>query len=277
MGKLIYIIIAILLRFIPVWLSYSIAYIISRTAYFLWKRRRDIAYKNLKMIFPEKDEIFYSDFIKKNFYENAKTFFEIFRQPDFSKFRDRIEVYGDENLKKAYEKGKGVILFTLHHGNWEFTGSMTALLGYPIAVVQKNQKNVEFDNILNSLREKNGMKIIGRKAALKDGVKELKEGRILTIVGDQKAFRGGVLVPFMGHIAKTSPLAAKLHLKYNSPIIFMTCVRTGYFRFRLEYSEEYNYNTGNVEEITEELNKISENIIMKEPEQWFWGHRRWEV
>ncbi|MCK9223792.1 MAG: lysophospholipid acyltransferase family protein [Candidatus Muirbacterium halophilum] len=276
MKHIFYKLLSFLIRKTPVFILYFYAFIISRLAFIFWKRRKNIAYNNLKMIYPNKDEKFYFEFIKKNFYENGKTFFEIFKQPDFAKFKHRIEVIGKENLDKAYKKEKGVILFTLHHGNWEFTGSMTALLGYPIAVVQKNQKNKEFDQLLNSFREKNGMKIIGRKSALKEGVKELKNGNILTIVGDQKAFTSGITVPFMGFGAKTSPLAAKLHIKYKSPIIFMTCVRTGFFKFKLEYSSEYNYNTENVEKITTDLNKISEEIIKKHPHQWFWGHRRWE-
>lgn len=266
---------ALIIRITPMFILYLISFLISRIAFCLWRKRRKIAFDNIKRVFSDKSDREVNKMIKDNFYELSKTFFEIFKQPIFYKIKNGISVKGIDNLKKSYSKGKGVILVTLHHGNWEFAGSYTGSQGYPISVVQKKQKNKEFDHLLNSYREKNGMKIIGRKTALKEGVKELKKGNILTIVIDQKAHTGGIQVPFFGLESPTSPLAAKLHKKYKSPIIFMICTRKGLNSYDLVYSEELNFPEKDIYDITELLNKRSEEYIKENPKQWFWGHKRW--
>ena len=47
--------------------------------------------------------------------------------------------------------------------------------------------------------------------------------------------------------------------------------------FRIEINDHIEYKKEDtIEEITSNLNKILEKMIIKNPEQWIWTHKRWK-
>ena len=47
--------------------------------------------------------------------------------------------------------------------------------------------------------------------------------------------------------------------------------------FKITINEPINFpKNSSVQYITDKLNKILEEMIMKKPEQWIWSHNRWK-
>lgn len=187
-----------------------------------------------------------------------------------------------ENIQTAEElhaKGKGIIFFCAHQANWEvlFLYGTTRMKGVAIG---KETKNKRLYRWILSIRQKHGGKIIPVKNALREGLKALKQGSFLGIVGDQGMPASGFTSPFLGRPAWTSTAPALLAYKTNCPIIFTQIKRVN-----------GTYQMLNSDPIWPDLNKPLEHEIVhmmdktltllqasikQNPSQWLWQHNRWK-
>lgn len=91
---------------------------------------------------------------------------------------------GVENLDCALSKKKGVILLSIHFGNWEWGGLSLALSGYKVNFLVRPHENKRTDRLFNRIREKKRIKVIPL-TRLKEGIKVLKRNEILAILADE--------------------------------------------------------------------------------------------
>ncbi len=198
---------------------------------------------------------------------------------DIQKLMNKVETKGWENLKRAVNMGKGVILASGHIGNWELAGRYIAA-NYKLAAVIKTQRNKLFDKYTNELRENCNVTLINKKKALKPILKYLKEDFIITILTDQNAGKDGVLTDFLGHQASTYVGAAKISVKTSCPIVPAYSIRrdngTHLFIFEeMILPDDYENTPASIKDFTEFISKSIEKYIIEYPAQWFWVHRRW--
>ena len=87
----------------------------------------------------------------------------------------------------------------------------------------------------------------------------------------------GVSVDFFQRLAKTTSIPAQLVKKYGCRVVPVYIERINKYNFKLTFNEPIVFNKNlAVEEITLELNKILEKMIIKNPDQWIWSHDRWK-
>jgi len=184
-----------------------------------------------------------------------------------------------EEANAIMKTGKGVIFFCGHQSNWEilFLEGTSRMPGVAIGRPIKNE--VLYRWIL-SIREKFGGKMLTRQNAIKEGLKGLKRGAFLGIVGDQGMPDSGYCCPFLGKNAWTSPVPALLAYRTGSPIIVATTLRKD-GRYQIHYSEPIWPNRQ--QEMDQEVDRmmrlalgIFEESIKKTPGQWLWQHNRWK-
>jgi KDO2-lipid IV(A) lauroyltransferase len=187
-----------------------------------------------------------------------------------------------ENPEKADEimaKGKGLIFFCGHQANWELlflegTSRMTGVaIGRPV-------KNRHLYNWVKNMREKFGGTIITPKNAIKEGLRGLKKGAFLGIVGDQGMPESGYCSPFLGRLAWTSPVPAMLAYKTNTPLMVATTRREN-GRYLIRFSDPIypNQDAPKEEEIKRMMDQALayyQESIKACPEQWLWIHNRWK-
>ena len=87
--------------------------------------------------------------------------------------------------------------------------------------------------------------------------------------------------PFFGVPAHTTTIPAQLALKYNLEIIPIYLERKENNSFKMEIHQPIKYKkTQNSDDdkknITNEINRIIEKMILKNPSQWIWTHSRWK-
>lgn len=207
---------------------------------------------------------------------------EFIRMPKIS---DHIEQYvhleGEANLKKAYEKNKGVIFATAHMGNWEYAACLVAKKGYKMCALGAEQRDERITNLINELRSKSGIEAL-TKANLRTVIKCLKEGKIIGLPVDQDAKKQGVLSMFLGKPASTPVGIAKFAYKTGCAVIPAISVRnedlithTTYILPALEGRDGKVYGE-DIQTSIDDCNDILSHWIKKYPRQWLWLYPRWE-
>ncbi len=240
-----------------------------------------VVYKNNPLSEDKKKEL-----IKKLYYNIGLYGIEYLKLRSINKknYMKFVEFEGYEYVDEALKDGNGLIVVTAHIGNWEYLGSIPAKLGKNLAVIINRQFNPYTDWWLKYIREKHGkIKCFYNEIAdLSRIVRHLKRGGIIGTLVDQTYYFRPIFVPFFGEISATADGPAKLHLKYNAPLMMAFSIRKPDGKYLLKfYPHVYFKKTDDFEEdckrIMSWINSEYEKIILEYPDQWFsFFHYRWE-
>ncbi len=184
-----------------------------------------------------------------------------------------------ETAQGLIDKGTAVIFFCGHLANWEvlFLEGTERMKGVAIG---RPIKNIPLYNWVVKIREKFGGKIIAPKNAIREGLRGLKQGNFLGIVGDQGMPDSGFCSPFLGRKAWSSPMAAILSHRTGAPIIVATTKREK-GKYLIHYSDPlWPDKDAPMQQEVERLMKLAllplEKTIQENPGQWLWSHNRWK-
>ena len=87
----------------------------------------------------------------------------------------------------------------------------------------------------------------------------------------------GERINFFKEPALTTTLPAQLSSKFEMDIIPVFIERNTNNSFNIEFQKRINPTSfKNKLELSEELNKVVEKMIVKNPYQWIWTHNRWK-
>jgi KDO2-lipid IV(A) lauroyltransferase len=181
--------------------------------------------------YKNRDEEYKNWVVNELVYQNGIQMTELFLDvithlPYFSLYKDFekfFEVSGLQNLDKALEKGKGVVLLTGHIGNYLFLCSFFALKGYKVNFILEY---ATFRDILDVLRNV-GIKLIpaprpeneNLKQKIKEKIKSCLLNNEIIVIMQDAGMKHHSLVEFFGE-ACHSPLGGAYYaIKYESPII----------------------------------------------------------
>ena len=247
--------------------------------------RRRVVQAHLLQAFPDKPSVWRRRVAGASFRHFGREFLASFLLGRMSRkeILDRTQFVGFGPLQEAVDKGLGAVVVTAHFGNWEIAGAALALRGIPLDVVAQRQRNPLFNTELTRVRTELGMRVILRGDALREGLRSLRKGRALALLGDQNLRRGGVFVDFLGKKASTARGAAVLALRVGCPMFFGVSHRLpGYPpRYRVEIVPVEFTPSGDKEadaiRLTEIHTRLLEEQVLVSPEQYFWQHRRWKT
>ena len=133
----------IIFHFIPIEADLWMGRSIGRIAFVFNKKRRLIAYANLKAAFAKEKSPPELRAITKDVYVNlVQTFSEIASLTKVSKayVNKYVEVVNMRQIEDAGKSGRGTILLTAHFGDWELSSLVSAMKGFPITVLAREQK-----------------------------------------------------------------------------------------------------------------------------------------
>lgn len=218
-------------------------------------------------------------FAKKSFQNLAINCLEYAKLAKEKNFSRVIHCENPEVAEDLYKKGQGIIFFCGHQSNWEvlFLDGTTRMKG---VAVGKSIKNKCLYNWIISIREKNGGKIIVPQNAVREGLRALRKGAFIGLVGDQGMPDSGYSFPFLGRRAWTSTAPALLAYKTNSPIIFAATRRVlgGYcIRYAAPIWPDLNRSVEEdmIRMMNQALTLLQESIKLS-PGEWLWQHNRWK-
>jgi KDO2-lipid IV(A) lauroyltransferase len=202
--------------------------------------------------------------------------------PKFARLKKIDHVLTCENPKEAkdlIDQGRGIIFFCGHQANWELL-FLEGTSRMPGTAIGRPLKNKALYNWVVSIREKFGGKIITPRQTIKEGLRALKQGKFLGIVGDQALPESDYALDFFGRRAFTTPAPAILSYRTGCPIIVATIKRIQ-GKYRIHYSPPIwpRLKSPMQEEIDRMMKEalfILEEDIRKRPGQWLWQHNRWK-
>jgi KDO2-lipid IV(A) lauroyltransferase len=177
------------------------------------------------------------------------------------------------------QKGQGVIFFCGHQANWEIL-FLEGTSRMPGVAVGRPILNRFLYRWVIDMREKFGGKIIDRNKAVKEGLRGLKNGAFLGIVGDQAMPESGFSSEFLGRKAFTSTIPALLAYRTKSPL-FVATIQRKKGKYHIRYSDPLHVDPEKemgeeVSRLMHESLRIFENSVKDCPEQWLWQHNRWK-
>jgi len=196
-----------------------------------------------------------------------------------SKLSDNIIIKGQEILDKIKSENKPVIFISGHFNNFELMAMHIEKSGLEVAAIYRPLNN----KFLNFFMEKIRKKFICKHQIKKgiSGTKKIlnhfKNGTSIALMIDQRLSQG-IKINFFNQEALTTTIPAQFVKKFNCKIVPIYIERINKFNFALKVYEPISYSKDEtIHNITSDLNKILEKMILKNPEQWIWSHNRWKV
>ena len=243
-------------------------------------RSEEIINSNIKRAFPNIEK---SDMKKiKNFMWNnyGRIFAEYMFIKNFrsGKLSSEIYIEGKDILSEIINSKKQVIFISGHLSNFELMAMSLEKTGINLSAIYRPLNNVFLNKIMERIRKKYICKYQIKKGigGLKNLIKLKKKNFSTALMIDQRVSEG-ILSNFFGEKAFTTTIPAQLIKKFNIPVVPVYIERTKDIKFKIIIEKPiYFLKDDTIQEITDELNKILEAMIIKKPEQWIWSHNRWK-
>jgi KDO2-lipid IV(A) lauroyltransferase len=201
------------------------------------------------------------------------------------KMRRDVTIVGLEHLQQALAAKKGVIALEAHFGNFMLMMMALAQTGLPYVVVTKDPRNHAVRDKYSKWKRIVHVRWIDadrRGRATREILRGLSENTVVALVADERKKRDGIVVPFFGRPALTTPGPAVLSLRTGAPIIPIFIVTRENNRHTIEIGPPLSIEkTGDQEtdiyRLTEEGNRVFERYIRQYPDQWAWTNPRWKL
>jgi KDO2-lipid IV(A) lauroyltransferase len=259
---------------------------------FLWFHlfpiRRGVALQNVDRVFG--DKLSRSEkrrMVRRCFQHFGMYGVEILRLPSLSKEKcsELVERRNFNTVLEAYARGKGVIAATAHVGNFDLLGCSQAMMGLRLSVIFKDIEWKPAHRFWMKIREKTGIEPIAPRRSKEEIKRALGEGRIVAFITDQHmAKHRAIVTDFFGQLASTSPAPVRFAMETGAPIVPAVMYRDKkhghhHIHSEPEFELEFPHETEeeNIFHNTQRLNRIMEKLILREPDQWLWMHKRWKV
>ena len=192
-----------------------------------------------------------------------------------------VEFDGEERVRAAHGKGRGVLLITGHFGFWEINALVHALEIAPIAVLARPLDNPLLHALLEEVRCSTGNSVIYRRGAIRRVLRALGSNQAVAVLIDQHMHSAdAVYVDFFTRQAATTSAPAALALKTGAPVVPVFALPLPGGRFRMVYEHavelpETDDDQTAIRELTQRCTDVLEMYVRRYPELWLWMHRRW--
>jgi len=241
---------------------------------------------NLSLAYPAEAPARRAELQARIYDHFSRVFMEIvrtFARRDPQAILARTSINHGEILERALEKGRGVIVFSAHFGNWEWIPlALGQRLGREIHSIARPMDNPLIENKVRQFREAMGSRVIYKQGSLRTILKRLGGNGVVYLLIDQNTVpREGVFVDFFATKAATVTTVSQLILKKGIPAVpvFLHYEKDAIVLDVLPEVEFPGAGAGadDVVGLTQELTRLIEAQVRRFPEQWFWFHDRWKT
>lgn len=196
------------------------------------------------------------------------------------------ELHGYEQLQQMLSTSdKGFIILTAHVGSWQVAMNFLKRLNRTVYLLMRPEDNVAIKDSLGIRNEENNIRIILSDNFLSgviDAVQALKQGNIVSIMGDRGYGSRSVEVSFLGGMVKLPHGAFSIAAAVQCPLIVLLSAKISATKYAIDTSHvlypRYSSRAKKDAEIKEYVQKfayILEEYTDRYPFHWFVFHDMW--
>ena len=243
-------------------------------------RSKKLIHANIKRALPHISQENLNDIVKLMWNNYGRVFAEYIFIKDFrnGKYSSNIKIEGQDILEKIKQTEQQVIFVSGHLSNFELMAMHLEKTGIKLSAIYRPLNNI----FLNPLMEKIRKKYICKHQIKKGigGMKKLmslkKENFSTALMIDQRVSEG-IFSNFFDQRALTTTIPAQLIKKFKIPVVPIHIQRNKGPNFKITIQKPIIFSEENsIQNITDKLNYVLENLIKIKPEQWIWSHNRWK-
>jgi len=248
-------------------------------------RSKNITIQNIHTGMGEIDKKIESEIIGGMWSNIGRTFAEYVYLKDF-KFNKtnftHMKIVGLEHLEEIKKKNQPVIFYSGHFANFELMAMEIDKFGIKCAAIYRPLNNFFLNPLMEYLRMKYicPNQIPKGRIGMREIINKIKNGYSVALMVDQRVSEGPREL-FFNKPAHTTTIPAQLALRYDCKLVPISLKRKEDVKFELTIHAPYKIKrTGNemkdAKTITVNINKILEQMIIENPNQWIWSHNRWK-
>ena len=243
-------------------------------------RSSRLIYSNIKRAFPNIDFIKMKKIKNKMWNNYGRVFAEYMFLKQFrnNKFEKNLFIDGKEILDNIKDKNQKVIFISGHFSNFELMAMVIEKSGIKLSAIYRPLNNIFLNVIMERIRKKYICENQIKKGigGLRELIKLYKEGYSTALMIDQRVSEG-IKANFFEEKAFTTTIPAQLVKRFNIPVVPIFIERVEDIKFKVKvYEPIYFSDESSINDITDNLNNILENMIYKNPNYWIWSHNRWK-
>ncbi|MBT5542765.1 MAG: hypothetical protein HOK34_08035 [Gammaproteobacteria bacterium] len=273
-----------LLSYLPFHWILKLGHILGVFLYFLPSKRSAIAIKNIDLCFPTLSDFEKKKLLKKHFSSLGIGLLEVamVRWKSNKAFKKLITVNGLDHLRNAVKKDKGVILMSAHFTSLE----VSALIGRkeivsdlpPLVGMYRLGSNEIINQFFRQARLRSVEGLV-TKFEVKSLIKALKEKKIIWYASDQNfTGKNAIELEFFNQKAMANTAITRfIEITGCSVLPFFPTRLENHQGYSLTIYPEINYAANqDPESFLKEFYRVLEEHIKKNPEQYYWIHRRFK-
>lgn len=272
-----------LLHWLPLPIQAALGHGLGTLLYRLASKRRKIALRNLELAMPQLDASARAQLVREHFTWLTRSLLERgllwFASPE--RLKHLIKVEGEVSL--ADKSDKPVMWLVPHFVGLDVAGIAAMLyVNKRFVSMYQRQTNAVFDELVRRGRTRLNKTEIFPRGNVRLLLRGVREGMPFFNLPDMDfGSRDSVFVPFFGVNAAT--ISAPARMAVSEGMIVQTVVATmlpkgkGYVvRFEPPWSDWPNPALSE-EENTAEMNRRFEKLILEQPAQYLWVHKRFKT
>lgn len=258
---------------------------LSKIAYYMSSRYRNIGFTNLDFVFGDKlDKNTKTKIVKYSFKNLLLNFLHLMeiRHMSIDDLKKIITVNNMQIVQKIHEQNRAIIYVTPHYCSWEYGGIAIGTFVEPLSAVFKKMKDRDYEKWVLEARSRFGNDSLEKSNVMKPLIKLIKQKKASGILIDTSVNqREGIKVDLLGKSTHQTPAPAYLARKYNAAIVPISIKTDDEENYTVTVHDEIKVEKtddeqADIQKATQLQADWLSELIMEEPKFWFWIHRRFK-
>lgn len=179
---------------------------------------------NLARVMPDLDEAALDELTREGVRSYLRYWAESFRLPAWptDDLVARTRTVGEENLRRPYDEGRGVVAALPHMANWDWAGAWACATGVPLTTVAERLRPERLYDEFVAFRSSLGMQILpltGDGSTFDRLVEVAGSGGFVCLLADRDLSRTSVQVDLCGAPARMPSGPAVLARRTGAPLV----------------------------------------------------------